>query len=135
MYINLDTTNLLLGIMAAVSVLEALVLIGAVIGGLVFYRRLVDLLTDIEAKHIVPTTARVNEVLADLKTVSTTVKDETERVDRAIHRTIDRVDDTTRRVRSRAVARTRRVVGVLRGARVALETLLEDRPAGSQARS
>ena len=46
MMANLDTTNMLLGIMAAVSVLEALLLIGIGIGGFMVYRRVMQLVTD-----------------------------------------------------------------------------------------
>ena len=44
---NLDTTNVLLGIMAGVSVLEALVLIGIGIGGFMMYRRVMQLVEDL----------------------------------------------------------------------------------------
>jgi hypothetical protein len=37
--VDLGTTNLLLGIMAVVSVLEALLLIGMGVGGFMLYRR------------------------------------------------------------------------------------------------
>lgn len=134
MQTSLDTTNLLLGIMAAVSVLEALVLIGAGIVIWKAYARVMAFLKDIEARHVAPTTARVNEVLSDLKAVTATIKDETERVDQAIHRTVDRVDDTARRLRSNVVAKTSRAVGLVRGVRVALETLLGDHHAPNHVR-
>ena len=41
--VDLHMTNVLLGIMAAVSVLEALVLIGAGVGGFLAYRRVMQL--------------------------------------------------------------------------------------------
>ena len=55
------------------------------------------------------------------------MKEETERVDHAIHTTIDRVDDTADRVRSNVRAKTSRLVGFVRGARVAIETMLQSR--------
>ena len=45
------------------------------------------------------------------------MKEETERVDHAIHTTIDRVDDTADRVRWNVRAKTSRLVGFVRGAR------------------
>ena len=45
---NLETTNVLLGIMAGVSVLEALLLIGMGIGGFMMYRRVMKLVADLE---------------------------------------------------------------------------------------
>jgi hypothetical protein len=67
---------------------------------------------------------RVNAILDDVKGVTRTVRDETERVDHAIHSTMDRIDDTADRVRSNVRAKTSRLIGILRGARVAIETLL-----------
>ena len=45
---NLGTTNLLLGIMAVVSVLEALLLIGSGIALFIVYRRVMDLVEGLE---------------------------------------------------------------------------------------
>lgn len=123
---SLATTNLMLGIMAGVSVLEALVLIGMGIAGWKAYRSVMELVTGLETRHVVPTLARVNRMLDDVNAVTATMKDETERVDRAIHRTLGRVDDTAHRVRSSVLAKTSRLVGFVRGARVAIERLLED---------
>jgi hypothetical protein len=124
---NLGTTNLLLGIMAAVSVLEALLLVGVGIAGFLVYRRVMALINELEARQIAPAMARVNAILDDVKHVSTKVKDEAERVDTALRTTMDRVDDTADRVRSNVRAQTGRLVGILRGARVAIETMLSAR--------
>jgi hypothetical protein len=128
---ELGTTNLLLGIMAAVSVLEALVIVGAGIAGFVVYRKvtaLVDrgmvLANGIEARQVAPAMMRVNAILDDVKDVTATVKSETDRVDQAIHSTIDRIDDTADRVRSNVRAKTSRLVALVRGARMAIETAL-----------
>ena len=121
---NLGTTNLFLGIMAAVSVLEALVIIGIGIAAFMVYRRVMDLVNGLEARQIAPAMTRVNAILDDFKEVSAKVKDEAERVDVAIHRTIERVDDTADRVRSTVRAKTSWVVGVIRGLRVAVEGVL-----------
>ena len=121
---NLGTTNLLLGIMAAVSIFEALVVIGMGIGGFILYRRVMDLVNVLESKHVAPAMTRVNAILDDVKGVTAKVKEETERVDHAIRATIDRVDDTADRVRWNVRAKTSRVVGFVRGLRVAIEGLL-----------
>ena len=123
---NLETTNILLGIMAAVSVLEALLIVGLGIAGWRAYRRMLALVIAVEARHVLPAMARVNRLLDDISAVTATVKDDTERVDYAIHRTIGRVDDTARRMRSNVVAKTSRLVGFVRGVRVAIESLLVD---------
>jgi uncharacterized protein YoxC len=121
---ELGTTNLLLGIMAAVSVLEVLVIIGMGVAGFRAYRRVIGLVDGIETRQVAPTMARVNAILDDVKTVTATVKEETERVDRAVHATMERIDDTAERVRSNVRARTRAVVGVVRGLRAAMEVML-----------
>jgi len=121
---NLGTTNVMLGIIAAVSVLEALLVIGVGIAGFIVYRRVMAVVNDLEAKHVAPAMSRVNAILDDVKDVTAKVKEETERVDAAIRTTMDRVDDTAERVRWNVKAKTSRVVGFVRGLRVALEGLL-----------
>ena|SRR5438132_13836802 len=126
---NLETTNLFLGIMAAVSVLEALLVIGLGIGGFIVYRRVMRLMNGLETRQIAPAMARINGILDNLTVVSATVKEETERVDQAIRTTMTRVDDTADRMRTNVLAKTSRIVGIVRGARVALETILQSRAA------
>jgi len=121
---ELGTTNLLLGIMAAVSVLEALLLIGAGIAGFMAYRRIMDVVAGVETRQVAPAMARVNAILDDVKDVTAKVKEETERVDSAIHSTIDRIDDTAHRVGWTVRAKTSRAVGFIRGLRVAIENML-----------
>ena len=121
---GLATTNIMLGVMAAVSVLEALVIIGAAVAGYFAYRQVTTLVSGIEERQVAPAMIRINAILDDLRAVSMTVKDETDRVDTAIRSTMDRVDDTAERVRSNVRAKTSRIVGILRGARVALEHIL-----------
>ena|SRR5438128_407416 len=121
---ELGTTNLLLGIMAVVSVLEALAIIFMGIAGYRVYSRVMELVAGLEMRQVAPAMARVNAILDDVKMVTYKVKEETERVDQAIHRTIDRVDDTADRVRSNVRAKTSRLVGFIRGLRVAIEGML-----------
>lgn len=121
---DLGTTNLILGIMAVVSVLEGVLLIGLGVGAYLAYSKVMTLMNGLEARQVAPAVARVNAILDDVKVVSTKVKEETERVDSAIRTTMDRVDDTADRVRSSVRARTSRMVGIVRGARVALEHML-----------
>ena len=124
---ELGTTNLLLGIMAAVSVLEALMIIGMGVAGFMAYRNVMGLVQGIETRQVAPAMARVNAILDDVKTIAATVKDETERVDHAIHTTLHRIDETADRMRSNVRAKTSAVVGLVRGLRVAIEVLLRSR--------
>jgi hypothetical protein len=124
---ELETTNWLLGIMAVVSVLEALLIIGMGVAGFMVYRKVMALVEGLETRQVAPAMARVNAILDDVKEVSAKVKQETVRVDHAIHSTIDRIDDTADRVRSNVRAKTSRVVGFVRGLRVAIEGFLSTR--------
>jgi len=127
---ELATTNLILGIMAAVSVLEVLVIIGMGIAAVVVYKRMTGLVDTwmglakgVEARQMAAM-ARVDAILDDVKSVTARVRGETERVDEAIHSTIDRIDETAFRVRSNVRAKTGAVVALVHAARTALEGML-----------
>ncbi|MBF8299721.1 MAG: hypothetical protein HW394_91 [Acidobacteria bacterium] len=120
------TTNLLLGIMAAVSVLELLVIIGMGVAGFMAYRKVMVFVDGIETQ-VAPAMARVNAILDDVKVVTTKVKEETERVDYAIHATMDRIEDAADRMRSNVRAKTSAAVGFVRGLRIAIEGILRSR--------
>jgi hypothetical protein len=121
---NLDTTNLLLGIMAGVSVLEALLLIGVGIGGFMMYRRVMRLVEDIETRQIAPLREKADAILADVRTVTARVSQQTERVDHAISGTIHRVDETADRVKGSVRDKVNQAVGMLRGIRAVITSLL-----------
>jgi hypothetical protein len=120
---TLDTTNLMLGIMAAVSVLEALVLIGVAVGAFMAYRKVTTLIADLEARQIAPLREKVDGILADVKSVTARVSHQTERVDHAIAGTMDRVDDTAERVRSTVREKVHQATGVVRGVRAVITSL------------
>lgn len=121
---NLDTTNVLLGIMAGVSVLEALVLIGIAVGGFMVYRRVMQLVEDLEARQIAPIREKVDAILGDVKTVTARVSQQTERVDHAISGTIHRVDETADRVKGSVRDKVYQAVGVVRGIRAVISSLM-----------
>ena len=121
---DLGTTNLLLGILAACSIIEVLALIGAGIGAFIAYRRVMLLVNGLEQRQVAPTMARVNTILDDVKGVTGRVSEEAERMDHAIRETIERVDEAADRVRIRVRSRASRFVGVLRGIRTAVEVFL-----------
>jgi len=124
---DLSTTNLLLGIMAVVSVLEALVVVGIGVAGWMMFKRVTELVDGLEQRHIVPLRTKVDAILTDVKGVTEKVKEETERVDYAIRTTMDRVDDTADRVKANVRYKTSRAVGFIRGVRAAIEGLLQSR--------
>lgn len=129
---SLDTTNLLLGILAAVSVLEAvlLVVIGVMVWRLYAHaRRIID---EIEQRQLAPLVARANAlmtsidvVLIDVKGITSRLAQQAERLDSAIRTTVGYADETAGRVRRAVAARVNRVIGVMHGVRTACDIFFE----------
>jgi hypothetical protein len=121
---DISTLATPLWIMAGLAILEALVLIGIGIGGFLVYRRMMTLITDLEARQIAPIREKVDAILIDVKTVTARVAHQTERVDDAVTGTIQRVDDTAARVRAGVYDKVNQAAGVARGIRAVIMTLL-----------
>jgi len=121
---NLGTTNVMLGIMAAVSVLEALVLIGIGVGGFLIYRRVTQVVSDLEVRQVAPLREKVEAILADVKNVTARVSEQSERVDHAISGTMGRVDETAERVKHSVRDRVNQATGVVRGVRAVVASVL-----------
>jgi methyl-accepting chemotaxis protein len=134
---NLNTTNILLGIMAAVSVLQALVVIGAGVMAFRLYRQTLQTIRDIEQRQIAPLAAhvtalmaRADGILGDVKDVTTRVTRQTERVDSAIHHTMHRVDETAGRVRDSLGSSITQIMGLVHGVTCAVQGLFTGRRSG-----
>jgi len=121
---DLQSVSIPLWIMAVVSVLQALVLIGAGVAGYLAYSRVMTLVNDLETRQIAPLREKADAILADVKSITARVSQQTERVDHAITGTIDRVDDTASRVRAGVHDRVSQAVGVVRGVRAVIMSLL-----------
>jgi hypothetical protein len=120
----LDTTNMWLGIMAVVAVLEALLLIALGVGGFIVYRRVMALIGDLESRQVAPLREKVDGILVDVKTITARVSQQTERVDHAISGTMDRVDETAERMKHTVRDRVAQATGFVRGVRAVLMALL-----------
>ena len=129
---SLDTTNLLLGILAAVSVLEAVLLVG--IGVMVWrlYAHARRTIQEIEQRQIAPLAARTNalmtsvdDVLTDVKGITSRLAQQAEQLDSAIRATVDHADKAVGRVRRVVAARVNRVIGVMHGVRAACDIFFE----------
>src|SRR6476660_9027898 len=121
---DVNSLSIPLWIMAVVSVLQALLLIGIGVGGYLIYSRVMALVNDLEARQIEPLREKVDAILADVKSVTARVSQQTERVDQAITGTIDRVDDTAARVRAGVHDRVSQAAGIVRGIRAVIMSLL-----------
>ena len=121
---DLQSVSIPLWIMAVLSMLQALLLIGLGVGGYLVYSRVMTLVNDLEARQIAPLREKVDAILLDVKSVTARVSQQTERVDHAISGTIDRVDDTAARVRAGVHDRVSQAAGVVRGIRAVIMSLL-----------
>jgi hypothetical protein len=113
-----------LWIIAVVSVLQALLIIGMGVAGYLVYSRVMAVITDLEARQIAPLREKVDAILTDVQGITARVNQQTERVDHAITGTIDRVDDTAARVRAGVHDKVSQAAGVMRGVRAVIMTLL-----------
>jgi len=121
---DVSSLSVPLWIMAVVSVLQALLLIGMGVAGYLVYSRVMTVINDLEARQIAPIREKVDAILADVKSITARVGQQTERVDHAITGTIDRVDDTAARVRAGVHDKVSQAVGVVRGVRAVIMSLL-----------
>jgi hypothetical protein len=133
---NLDTTNLFLGIMAFVSLLQAFVIIGIAVVGYRLYSRAMQTIRNIEERQIAPLAERaqalmstVDGILGDVKGLTSRVRGRTERVDAAIDDTIHRVDETAGRVRASVSSRIHGLMGMAQGVAAVVQALLHARRA------
>lgn len=116
---NLDTTNTLLAVMAAVSVLQALVLLAAAILGYRLYRQVMQTVRDIEQRQIAPLAERVQVLMARVDSILADLKDVTGRVTRST----ERVNATAGRVRASVASRVSRVAGFVHAVRNTVQHL------------
>jgi hypothetical protein len=121
---DLGTTNVWLAIMAIVSLLEALVLIGVGAAAFAIYRRVMTLVNELEARQIAPVREKVEGILGDVRAVTSRVSQQTERVDHAISGTMERVDETADRVKGSVRDRMNQAVGMFHGLRAIIMSVL-----------
>ena len=124
MPVDLQPLSTPIWIMAIVSVFQALLVIGLAVFGYIEYSRVMGVIRDLEARQLAPLREKVDGILADVKSVTARVSQQTERVDQAITGTIDRVDDTATRVRANVHDKVSNAVGVVRGVRAVIVSLL-----------
>ena len=93
--IDLTTTNVLLGIMAVVSVLEALALIAAGVMGMRLYRQtteqikqVTDQVKVLEQRHVGPLAAQATSILQTVQRIAARVEHSTTRVDSVVDSTV-----------------------------------------------
>jgi hypothetical protein len=121
---DLNSLSMPLWIMAAVSVVQALLLVGIGVAAYLAYSRVMTLIGDLETRQIAPLRAKADAILADVQAITARVSRQTERVDQAVTGTIDRVDETAARVRAGVHDKVSQAAGVIRGVRAVIMSLL-----------
>ena len=84
MTVDLTLTNTFLGVIAFAYLLQGVAIAGTVVGGVLLYRRVAQLLARLEEQQVRPAAQKVNAILDDVKTVTTTVRIRAEHVDGAL---------------------------------------------------
>lgn len=112
---NLNTTNALLAVMAAVTVIQALVLLTAAILGYRLYRQTMQAVRDIE-QRIAPLAERVQVLVARVDAILADLEDVTGRVTRGR----ERISATAGRVRASVTSRLSPVAGFVHALRSAV---------------
>jgi hypothetical protein len=121
---DVGSLSIPLWIMAVVSILEALVLIGIGVAAYLAYSRVMTLASDIEARQITPIREKVDAILVDVKAITARASHQAERVDHAINGTMERVDETATRVRAGVHEKVSQAAGVVRGVRAVIISML-----------
>ena len=133
---SLDTTNTMLAIIAAVSVLQGLVLIGLGVAGWKIYKLATETIREIDEKRVQPIAAKVNglvdrahQVTDKVHAITERVHHRAEKVEAAIDSAVGRVNHTATGVKSEVTGTVERVAGAVSGLRAALVNALttEDR--------
>jgi len=127
--VNLETTNWIIGVMAAASAIQTLMLITLAVVGYRLYRQVSKTVEDIESRHVAPLRRQVDGILTDVQTIATRVSHQTERVDQAINGTIGRVDETADRIKESVRDKVSQATGVVRGIRAVIASVLTTEPA------
>jgi uncharacterized protein YoxC len=138
--LNLETTNWILGVVAAASVIQTLILVTVAVMGVRFYRQLSVTIEDLESRHVAPLRHQVDgvltqadAVLGQVHAIAARVSQQTARVDHAINGTIERVDETAEQLRHRVRDKVSTATGVVRGIRAVIASILTTEPTKPQA--
>lgn len=94
---DLTTTNVFLGILAAMSLLEGIAVGAILLGAFLVYRHIGRLITNIETRQVAPAVTRVNAILDDVKGVTSMVRQKSARVDAVVEEIVDRLGHTRHR--------------------------------------
>ena len=127
MQADLHTTNVILGVIAGISVFQTLMLMTFAVGAYVWSQRLARQLQELEAQTVKPAIARVNAILDEVHDVSRRVSERTHQVDEVVQHTIDHVDRAATLARLGVRMGTARTMALMWGVRTAFRVLFGNR--------
>jgi hypothetical protein len=116
---TLQTTNVFVGIIAVVSLLQLLLLVAALVVGYRAYAAARARLDVLERQSVSPLLNSATDILSDLKAMTSRLNARTARVDQTMRDTGERVNDTADRVKSRVRSKVMPFLAFLREVREA----------------
>jgi hypothetical protein len=121
---GLDTTNFWLAVIAIVSVIQIIALIGGAWFSYHLYVKTTRVASELESRYLLPLNTRVNRILDEAEDIAERVKD----AETAVRNRIRNVADTGNVAVAAVRARSWPIVGILRGLRVAMDVLFDNWP-------
>lgn len=119
---TLATTNVWLGILAVVSLLEFLMIVAAGLLGYKLYKQAMTTIETVERVHIAPIRARVDGILDEVQVVTNKVRHVQESVSDALRQ----VAGTGTTVAGAVRTKTWPIIGIIQGIRSAANTIMKN---------
>jgi uncharacterized protein YoxC len=119
---TLTTTNVWLGILAVVSVLEFLMIVVAGFLAYQMYKRVTTTLETIERVHVAPLRARVDGILDEVQAVTDKVKHAQESIGDALRQ----VAGTGSMVAGAVKSKTWPIIGIIQGLKTAANAVMKN---------
>ena len=119
---NLTTTNVWLGILAIVSLLEFLIIVAAGLFGYRAYRQVMRTIETVERLHIAPLRARVDGILDQVETITGKVKHAQE----SVGDTLRHVAGTGLMVAGAVRSKTWPIIGLIQGLKTAANAVMKN---------
>jgi hypothetical protein len=123
---DLEAITRWVALLAIASAVQTLLLLGAVIGGWIAWRRAITSIEQIETRHLAPFSSRVTALVDDLQDVTARVR----RADEAMKLKLQEVGGAARFARDVLAVRAWPAVGVVRAVSAGLRAF--SRPAASR---
>jgi methyl-accepting chemotaxis protein len=119
---SLTTTNVWLGILAVVSVLEFFMIVAAGVLAYQMYKRVMTTIETVERVHVAPLRARVDAILDEVQTVTDKVRHAQESVSDALRHVAGTGSVVAGAVRSK----TWPIIGIIQGLKTAANTVMKN---------